>query len=109
MATACAANLTRCHLHHDRGGEFHRHGPDDGAAFVAGCVTLIAADLDNETAAAIRSGSHLVGDDGKALFIGGHVQIISRSAEHTRLPTLNHNRDLREGQQMAARLDQLAL
>ena len=48
-------------------------------------VSLIAAHVDNEAAAAIRSCSHLVGDDGKALFIVGHVRIISRSAEHTRL------------------------
>jgi hypothetical protein len=88
MGAACATRLSRCHLNHDRGGEFRRSGPDDGTAFVAGYVSLIAAHLDNEAAAAIHSCSHLVGDDGKALFIAGHDLIISRSPEHTRLPTV---------------------
>ena len=96
MHAASATNLSRCYLHHDSGGEFHGHSPDDGTASVAGYVSLIAAHLDNEAAAAIRSCSHLVGDDGKALFIAGHVLIISRSAGHTRLPTLHRNRGLRE-------------
>ena len=43
----------------------HTHSPDDGTAFVAGYVSLIAAHLDNEAAAAIRSCNHLVGDDRK--------------------------------------------
>ena len=85
MSTACTTDLSRCHLHHDRGSKFHGHSPDDGTAFVAGYVSLIAAHLDNETAAAIRSGSHLVGDDQKALFIVGHICIISRPPEHTRI------------------------
>jgi hypothetical protein len=72
IGAADATDHSRCHLHHDRGGEFHGHSPDDGAAFVAGYVSLIAAHLDNMTAAAIRSCSHLVRDDRKALFIAGH-------------------------------------
>ncbi len=95
MGTACATGLSRCHLHHDRGGEFHGHSPDDGTAFVAGYVSLIAAHVDNEAAAAIRSCSHLVGDNQKALFIAGHNLIISRSPEHTRLPALHRNSGLR--------------
>ena|SRR5882724_4027202 len=51
MGAARAADLTRCHLHHDSGGEFHGHSPDDGTAFVAGYVGPIAAHLDNEAAA----------------------------------------------------------
>jgi len=54
------------------GGEFHGHSPDDVAASVAGYVSVIAVHLYNEAAAAIRSCSHLVGDDRKALFIAGH-------------------------------------
>src|SRR5260370_814187 len=38
----------------------------DGAAFVARYVSLIAAHLDNQAAAGIRSCSDLVGDDRKA-------------------------------------------
>jgi hypothetical protein len=72
IGAADATDHSRCHLHHDRGGEFRGHSPDDGAAFVAGYVSLIAAHLDNGAAAAIRSCSHLVGDDRKALFIVGH-------------------------------------
>jgi hypothetical protein len=78
-----ATNLSRCNLHHHSRGEFHGRSPDYGAAFVAGYVSLIAAHFDNEAPAAIRSCSHLLGDDQKALFIAGHVLIISRSAENT--------------------------
>jgi len=83
MRAASATNLSRCYLHHDGGGEFHGHSPYDGTAFVAGYVSLIAAHLDNEAPAAIRSCSYLVGDDRKAPFIAGHILIISRSAENT--------------------------
>jgi hypothetical protein len=85
MGAASATDLGRRHLHHDSGGEFHGHSPDDGAAFVAGYVSLIAAHVDNEAAATIRSCCHLVGDDQKALFIAGHTLNISRSAGKTRI------------------------
>ena len=83
MRAASATNLSRCYFHHDSGGEFHGRSPDGGTAFVAGYVSLIAAHLDNQAATAIRSCSHLVGDDRQALFIAGHILIISRSAENT--------------------------
>jgi hypothetical protein len=80
MGAADATDHSRCHLHHESGGEFHGHSPYDGAAFVASYVSLIAPHLDNQAAAAIRSCSDLLRDDRKALFIAGHRPIISRSA-----------------------------
>ena len=53
MGAASAGDRSRYHLQHDRGGAFHQHGGDYGAAFVAGYVSLITAHLDNGAAAVI--------------------------------------------------------
>lgn len=70
VRAVCATDGPGRHFHqepfHDGRGFVRRHGSDHRATFVAGDIRLVAADLDDQAAAAVYVHYILVGNDWEA-------------------------------------------